>query len=123
MLLGLPHLKMADWGVFIDPNTKLVLEKNCALCGTPDSPVHHRTVYCSLSGAPSRCPVTVGDRWHAGFIHRTLRCATPDSPVVFSPQCRLELAVRATVPGTLDSPVLLTQTVRRQHFFLLLDFT
>jgi hypothetical protein len=29
---------------------------------------------------------------------------TPDSPVVFSPQCHLELAVRATVPGAPDSP-------------------
>jgi hypothetical protein len=59
------------------------------------------------------------------------------SPVVFSPQCHLELAVRATIPGAPDnpacgtgqssvppdSPVLLAQTVRRQHFFLLLDFT
>jgi hypothetical protein len=29
---------------------------------------------------------------------------TPDSPVVFSPQCHLELAVRATVTGAPDSP-------------------
>jgi hypothetical protein len=29
---------------------------------------------------------------------------TPDSPVFFSPQCHLELAVRATVPGAPDSP-------------------
>jgi hypothetical protein len=29
---------------------------------------------------------------------------TPDSPVVFSPQCHLELAIRAIVPGALDSP-------------------
>jgi hypothetical protein len=27
---------------------------------------------------------------------------TPDTPVVFSPQCHLELAVRATVPGASD---------------------
>ena len=29
---------------------------------------------------------------------------TPDSLVAFSPQCLLELAVRATIPGALDSP-------------------
>jgi hypothetical protein len=29
---------------------------------------------------------------------------TPDSPVVFPPQCHLELVVRAIVPGALDSP-------------------
>jgi hypothetical protein len=62
---------------------------------------------------------------------------TPDSPVVFSPQCHLELVVRATIPSAPDSlacgigqsgvppdsPVLLAQTVRRQHLILLLDFT
>jgi hypothetical protein len=31
----------------------------------------------------------------------------PDNPVVFPPRCHLELAVRATVPGAPDSPVLL----------------
>ena len=36
---------------------------------------------------------------------------TPDSPVVFSPQCHLELAIRATFPGAPDSPVLLAQIV------------
>jgi hypothetical protein len=33
---------------------------------------------------------------------------TPDSPVVFPPRCHLELAVRATVPGAPDRPVLLS---------------
>jgi hypothetical protein len=56
---------------------------------------------------------------------------TPDSPVIFPPRCHLELAVRATVPGAPDSPacgtgqsgvppdspMLLAQTVRRQHSF------
>jgi hypothetical protein len=37
---------------------------------------------------------------------------TLDSSVVVSPQCHLELAVRVPVPGALDSPVLLAQTVR-----------
>jgi hypothetical protein len=40
MLLGLSHLEMAGWGVFIAPNTKLAVgEKLLLLCGTPDSPV------------------------------------------------------------------------------------
>jgi hypothetical protein len=46
------------------------------------------------------------------------RLYAPNSPVVFPPQCHLELAVRATVPGAPDSPVLLALTVRRQHFFV-----
>jgi hypothetical protein len=38
MLLGLPHLEMAGWGVFIAPNTnRAVGEKLLLLCGTPDS--------------------------------------------------------------------------------------
>jgi hypothetical protein len=73
MSLGLPHLGMAGWGVFIAPNTKLAIgEKLFSLCGTPDSPVVHRTTHFSLSGAPSRWPDTADYRWHAGFLHRTL---------------------------------------------------
>jgi hypothetical protein len=31
MLLGLPHIEMASWGVFIAPNTKLAVgEKLCS---------------------------------------------------------------------------------------------
>jgi hypothetical protein len=79
MSLGLPHLEMAGWGVFIAPNTnRAVGEKFLLLCGTPDSPVVHRTAHCSMSGALSRCPVRAGDRWRR-------RLSTPDSPVVFSP--------------------------------------
>jgi hypothetical protein len=57
---------------------------------------------------------------------------TPGSPVVFPPQCHLEVVVRASVLGApdspacgtgqfgvpRDSPMLLAQTVRRQHFFV-----
>jgi hypothetical protein len=50
----------------------------------------HRTVRCPLSGAPSRWPNTVGDRCHC-------RLFTPDSLVVFSPQCHLEPSVRVPV--------------------------
>jgi hypothetical protein len=42
MLLGLPHLEMASWVVFIGPNTILtVWRKVVALYGRPDSPVGH----------------------------------------------------------------------------------
>jgi hypothetical protein len=38
MSLGLPHLGMAGWGVFISPNTKLVVgEKLCSLQHTGKS--------------------------------------------------------------------------------------
>jgi hypothetical protein len=79
MLLGLRHLGMAGWGVFIAPNTKLVVgEKLCSLQhtgqsrGALDSPVVHRKVHFSLSGAPSRWSDTADDRWRAGFLHQTL---------------------------------------------------
>jgi hypothetical protein len=63
MSLGLPHLEIAGWGVFIAPNTNVATgEKLLLLCGTQDSPVVHRTSHCSLSGAPSRYPVRAGDR-------------------------------------------------------------
>jgi hypothetical protein len=67
MLLGLPHIEMPVEGVFIAPNTKLAVGEKLLLS------VAYRTVYCSLSGAPSRWSDTAGDRWSAGFLHRTLR--------------------------------------------------
>jgi hypothetical protein len=61
MLLGIPQLGMAGWGVFIAPNTKLdVGEKLCSLwhtgqsSGAPDSP---------LSGAPSHWFDTLAEHW------------------------------------------------------------
>jgi hypothetical protein len=71
MSLGLPHLEMAGWGVFIAPNTNRAVGEKLLLSTA------HRTAHCSLSGAPSRCPVRAGDRWRR-------RLSTPDSPVVFS---------------------------------------
>jgi hypothetical protein len=56
-----PQLKASCW------------RKATALCGTPNSPVVHLTVHCSLSGAPSRWSDTTGDRWRVGFLHQTLR--------------------------------------------------
>jgi hypothetical protein len=74
MLLGLPHLEMAGWGVFIAPNTKVAVGGMLPLSAvTPDSSVVHETAHCSLSGAPSHYPVRAGDRWRAGFSHWTVR--------------------------------------------------
>jgi hypothetical protein len=67
MLLGLPHLEMVGWGVFIAPNTKLAVEEKLLLSAT------HWTVWCPLFGAPSRWTDTAGDRWRAGFLQRTLQ--------------------------------------------------
>jgi hypothetical protein len=98
MLLGLSNLRMAGWGVFIAPNTILAVGEKLLLSAA------HRTMHCSLSGAPSRCPATAGDRWRCRLFTPDSPDSTPNSPVVFSPQCHLELAVRTTVPGALDSP-------------------
>jgi hypothetical protein len=52
MLLGLPHLGMAGWGVFIAPNTKLAVGEKRVLLrhtgqsgGAPDSALF--TVRCA----------------------------------------------------------------------------
>jgi len=109
-LLGLPHLRMAGWGCIYSPQTNCSRwRKAAALCGTPDSPVVHRTAHCSMSGAPSCCPVwllseqvTVGA---AGFPHRTVRCASLRVPPGTSrwaavPKCTGQSGVWAP-----DSPV------------------
>jgi hypothetical protein len=99
MLLGLPHLEMAGWGVFIAPNTKLAVGGKLLL-----SVVHrtvwwgHRTVRCPCPVHLSIRVVRAGDRWRAGFTHRTVR--TSHRTV----RCHLELVVRATVPSAPDSP-------------------
>jgi hypothetical protein len=86
MSLGLPHLEMAGWGVFIAPNTIVAVGGKLLLSAvTPDSPVAHWTAHCSLSGAPSRYPVRAGDRWHHRPFTPDSPDFTPDSPVVFPP--------------------------------------
>jgi hypothetical protein len=77
--LGLPHLEMVGWGVFIAPNTNRVVGEKLLLS------VSHRTARCSLSGAPSRCPVRAGDRWRRKLSTPDSPVLTLDSPVVFSP--------------------------------------
>jgi hypothetical protein len=56
MLLGLPHLGMVGWGVFIAPNTKLAVREKSLLF------VAHRTVrWCiGQSGTPCLVRLAVG---------------------------------------------------------------
>jgi hypothetical protein len=99
--------------VFIAPNTnRAVGEKLLLLSGTPDNLVVHRTAHCSMSGAPSRCLVRAGDRWRRRLFTPDSPDFTPDSPVVFSARCHLELAVGLGFPGAPDSPACGHQTVR-----------
>jgi hypothetical protein len=80
MSLGLPHLEMAGWGCIYSPQHKYSYRrKAAAFCVTPHSLVVHRTTHCSLSGAPSRCPVRAGDRWR----RRLFTPFTPDLLNVF----------------------------------------
>jgi hypothetical protein len=73
--------------------------------------VVHQTTYYSMSSAPSRCPVRVGDRWRR-------RLFTPDSSGPHTGQsggllsgCHLELAVGLWFPGAPDSPACGHRTV------------
>jgi hypothetical protein len=74
MSLGLAHLEMAGWGVFIAPNTKLAVGGKLLL-----SMVHwtvrwgHRIVRCPCPVRLAVMSVRAGDRWRAGFMHRTVR--------------------------------------------------
>jgi hypothetical protein len=77
MSLGLPHLEMAGWGVFIAPNTKLAVGGKLLLS------VVHRTVRWGHWTVQCPCPVrlavgsvSTGDRWRTCFLHRTVRIHT-----------------------------------------------
>jgi hypothetical protein len=124
ILLGLPHLKMAGWGcIYSSQHNCSHWRKAAALYVTLKSPVVHRTAHYSVSDVPSRCPATAGDRWHCRLFTPDSPDSTPDSPVVFSAQCHLELAVGlrfSSAPDSLacgtgqsgvppDSPVLQTR--------------
>jgi hypothetical protein len=73
MSLGLPHLEMAGWGVFIAPNTNRAVGEKLLLSAA------HRTVRWCTGQRTVACPVrlavalseqvTVGA---AGFPHRTV---------------------------------------------------
>jgi hypothetical protein len=67
MSLGLPHLKMACWGVFIAPNTDIVVGGKLLLS------VVHRTVRCSC---PVRLAVSLSEHVTIGtqtFSHQTVQ--------------------------------------------------
>jgi hypothetical protein len=105
MLLGLPHLGMAGWGCIYSPQHNCShWRKAAALYGTPDSPVVHQTAHYSVSGAPSRCSAIAGDRWRCRLFTLDSPNSTPNSPVVFSAQCHLELVVGLRFPSVPDSP-------------------
>jgi hypothetical protein len=91
MSLGFPHLGMAGWGVFIAPNTILVVgEKLCSLRCTGQC-----TVNCPVHLAIG---LTLADCLARRLFTSDTPDVTPDSLVVLSPQCHLELAFGATVP-------------------------
>jgi hypothetical protein len=48
---------------------------------------------------------TASDRWRVGFFTPDSPDFTLDIPVVFSPQCHLELAIGLLFPGAPDSSV------------------
>jgi hypothetical protein len=111
--LGSHTWKWPVGGVFIAPNTnRAVGEKLLLLCGTPDSPVVHRKAHCSMSGAPSHCPVRAGDRWRLRDFHTGQSDPhTGQSDGLFS-GCHLELAVGLLFPGAPNSPACGHRTVR-----------
>jgi hypothetical protein len=116
MLLGLPHIGMAGLGCIYSPQHKTSHWRKAVLSTA------HRTMQCSLSGVPSRWSDTAADHWHRIFTQDTPD-VTPDSPIVFSPQCHLELAVGTTVPWCTGQSGAPDQTICRKHFLCFLDFT
>jgi hypothetical protein len=86
MLLGLPHLQMPGWGVFIaSPHTSSRLTERSSFLstGAPDK-------HCSLSGAQPRQPTieVCSSRSLDPFVarvfcaHWTVRCCSPRAPDV-----------------------------------------
>jgi hypothetical protein len=70
MLLGLPHLEMAGWVVFIATNHLVAIREGCWRWA-------HRTVRCATGQTLFlfRCATTSPNRWSFVFLrHRTVRC-------------------------------------------------
>jgi hypothetical protein len=105
MLLGLPHFQMAGWGVFIAPNTILVVGEKLQFSAA------HRTSHCSMSGAPSRCPVRADDCWHRRLFHTGQSGAHTGRSGGLLSGCHLELAVGLEFHGAPDSPACGHRTV------------
>jgi hypothetical protein len=123
MSLGLPHLEMAGWGVFIAPNTNIAVGEKLLLS------VAHRTIrWCTgqrTVAYPMRLVVALSEQvtvGAAGFPHRTIR----SSHRIVRWSC-LRLPPRTSHWAAVswctgqsgvwapDSPMLHAQTLRRQH--------
>jgi hypothetical protein len=104
MSLGLPHMEMASWGVFIAPNT------NIAVGGKLLLSVVHRTVRCPC---PVRLAVGLSEQVTVGvqaFYTGLSGLHTGQSGGLPS-ECHLELVIGARVPGAPDSPACGHRTV------------
>jgi hypothetical protein len=129
MLLGLPHLEMASWGVFI------ASPHNCrhSIEAVAFSRRAHQTArctlnkQCSLSGALPRQPIVgvcSSHHWirqlpRLSSAHRTVRCCSPRAPgsgplyadcpvshqTVRCTTDRLLLTVRCTTSALADCPL------------------
>jgi hypothetical protein len=121
MSLGLPHLEMVGWGVFIAPNTNRAVGEKMPLSAA------HRTVRWCTGQCTVACPVclavalseqvTVGA---VGFPHRTVQWSSLRVPPGTSHWAAVPWCTgQSGVPP--DSPVLHAQTVRRQHTPSILD--
>ena len=129
MSLGLPHLEMAGWGVFIAPNTNRAVGEKLLLSAS------HRTVRWCTGQRTVVCPVRLAVALSeqvivgaAGFLHRTvqslhwivrwssLRVPPGTSRWAAVPWCTGQSGV------PLDSPVRHAQTVRRQHTWTFLGY-
>jgi hypothetical protein len=112
MLLGLPHLEMVDWVVFIDPNTILVVGEKLLLCGTPDSSMEAPDSPERLA-IGSDTQVTVGAaNFYTGQFRRHIGQSGG-----FSPPVPPGISCWATVPWCTGQSDVWHRTVRQwQHF-------
>jgi hypothetical protein len=123
MSLGLPHLELVGWGVFIAPNTNRAVGEKLLLS------VAHRTVRWCTGQRTVACPVclavalseqvTVGA---AGFPHRIVWWSSLWVPSGTSCWAAVPWCTGQSDMWAPDSPVcspdsslLHAQTVRRQH--------
>jgi hypothetical protein len=105
MLLGLHTFKWSvGWSIYRPQLQNSHWRKAAVLCGTPDSPVVHRTAHCSLFSAPSHCPVRAGDRWRCRLFHTGQSGAHTGQSGGLLFGCHLELVVGLQFLGAPDSP-------------------
>jgi hypothetical protein len=74
MLLGLPHLEMVGWGVFIGLNTILAVGEKLLLSATHRTVRwRHQTVWCRCLVRLAVGSDIVGDRWRCRLSHRIVQ--------------------------------------------------